>query len=103
VTTAQDITRIGTGYTDPSSKPDAHVQQLQAMVNVTDALKAIALVLADIRDGKKDDGKSSGHIPPSEARGSVTLNRRTNRFILPASAFAACRNDGNSALVVGAA
>ena len=60
--TSEQIAKIGSGYGDPSTKKEPQNAQLQALVNLTDAVKAIALVLVDIRDGKKDDGKRGPYL-----------------------------------------
>jgi hypothetical protein len=53
--TAESVAAIGTALgTDPSVKKDPQTQQLQATINLTSVLQCIALVLIDIRDGKKD-------------------------------------------------
>lgn len=52
--TAQDVAAIGTGIgTDPGQKTNSDVARLQAIVNLTDVLKLVAIILIDIRDGKK--------------------------------------------------
>ena len=52
--TADHVAAIGSLMgTDPGSKKDPQTAQLQALVNLTEAIKAVALVLIDIRDGRK--------------------------------------------------
>jgi hypothetical protein len=52
--TAEHVATIGVGRgTDPGQKTDPQTAQLQAIINLTDVLKTIAMVLIDIRDGKK--------------------------------------------------
>jgi hypothetical protein len=53
--TEKQVLAIGfSAGTDPSIKKDPPTQQLQATVNLTNVLQCIALILIDIRDGKKD-------------------------------------------------
>jgi hypothetical protein len=55
--TAEQVVAIGIGRgTDPGQKTDPKTAQLQAIINLTDVLKLIAIVLIDIRDGKKAPG-----------------------------------------------
>ena len=52
--TAEHIAVIGVGMgTDPGMKTSPDVAKLQAIVNLTEVMKSIALILIDIRDGKK--------------------------------------------------
>jgi hypothetical protein len=43
------------GTHNPSGKSNPSMGQLQAITNLTDVLKLIAIVLIDIRDGKESD------------------------------------------------
>jgi hypothetical protein len=53
--TAETVAAIGTMLgTDPGMKNNQETARLQAIINLTDVLKLIAMVLIDIRDGKKD-------------------------------------------------
>ena len=52
--TAEQVTAIGTAPgTDTGQKNNPEVAQLQALVNLTDVMKTIAIILIDIRDGRK--------------------------------------------------
>jgi hypothetical protein len=52
--TAEDLAAIGTGRgTDPGQKTNPETARLQAIINLTDVMKLIGIVLIDIRDGKK--------------------------------------------------
>jgi len=48
--TAEQIKAIGTGSGDPSRCADTRIAQLLALQNTAEVLKAIAVVLVDIRD-----------------------------------------------------
>jgi hypothetical protein len=51
---AENVLAIGTSpTTDPSTKSNPDLALRQTVINLTDVMKAIALVLIDIRDGKK--------------------------------------------------
>ncbi len=53
--TAEQVRSIGTTPgTDPGSKRDPQTSQTQAIVNLTNVMQLIALILIEIRDGKKD-------------------------------------------------
>jgi len=52
--TAENVTAIGmTMGTDPGQKTDPKTGQIQAIINLTNVMQLIALILIDIRDGKK--------------------------------------------------
>lgn len=52
--TVNEVLAIGTTQaTDPGQKSNPDVARLQAIGNLTDVMKLIAIVLIDIRDGKK--------------------------------------------------
>jgi hypothetical protein len=52
--TAEAVLAVGqTPGTDPSIKRDPQTSQLQAIINLTQVMQLIALVLIDIRDGKR--------------------------------------------------
>lgn len=52
--TADTVTAIGTQMgTDPGLKNNQETARLQAIINLTDVLKLIAIILIDIRDGKR--------------------------------------------------
>lgn len=52
--TAENVKAIGTSQaTDPTQKNNPELALRQTIVNLTDVMKAIALILIDIRDGKK--------------------------------------------------
>ena len=52
--TADYVAAIGNAPgTNPGQKTDPNTAQLQAIINLTDVLKLVAIVLIDIRDGKK--------------------------------------------------
>jgi hypothetical protein len=52
--TAETVLAVGQAPgTNPSIKSDPHTQQLQAISNLTTVMQLIALVLIEIRDGRK--------------------------------------------------
>lgn len=54
VITAEKVAMIGTtAADDPGRKVNPEQAKLQAIINLTGVLQAIAIILIDIRDGKK--------------------------------------------------
>jgi len=51
--TAEHVATIGVGRVQIQTKDRPTDAQLQAIINLTDVLTTIAMVLIDIRDGKK--------------------------------------------------
>ncbi len=51
--TEKDVLAVGTGAADPSAKLNPDLARAQAIVNLTNVMQQIALILIDIRDGKK--------------------------------------------------
>jgi hypothetical protein len=51
--TEKEVTAIGTGLADPSAKLNPDLSRAQAVVNLTNVMQLIALILIDIRDGNK--------------------------------------------------
>ena len=51
--TAQQIAEVGTSASTNPGNKNSEAAKLQAVINLTDVLKLIGIVLIDIRDGKK--------------------------------------------------
>ena len=49
----EQVFAIGTGAADPGAKVNPDLAKTQAIVNVTEVLKVIALLLIDIRDERE--------------------------------------------------
>ena len=50
---AEQVLAIGTQAADPGAKLNPDVAKTKAIINVAEVLKVIALILIEIRDGKR--------------------------------------------------
>jgi hypothetical protein len=49
----EQVLAVGTGMADPGAKTNPDVAKTQAIINVGEVLKIIAIILIEIRDGKR--------------------------------------------------